>query len=352
MHTRAPITTHSAAARHAAAASERVASIAPAESLANRLQTSPRMSAQRRGIGAQFGPSALVAQCYVRDQPAPGDKLSEGRALVLRGEQELYAGEDQFAQANSIGSQLTFNQGAAHPSLSTLHRVEPAHKERTPVADDSASFERDGRAKQVEKLEWSARDDYAEKSSRDALHASVMEKLEDDWDSIPAEERVHQFGDEEFDESRVEPVVSKCLDLMLAIFPIPAFDQSRIATNFRGYLQKQIDNGKSILMPSDCGQAAAVVLGRDIKGVRDGNQAGNVHTYTPSPEKRDTWEWDHHFATVVMHDGNDHVTLENAGGKASDGAGKLTFDRTWFFEMYGTERDQTFKEKYAKDFGD
>ncbi|WP_223807618.1 eCIS core domain-containing protein [Pseudanabaena sp. UWO311] len=50
--------------------------------------------------------------------------------------------------------------------------------------------------------------------------------------------------------------------------------------------------------------------------------------------------WNQHWAAVVMKDGGDNVTLENAADNP------VNMDRAWWFQMYGTEKDgQTFHEQ-------
>jgi hypothetical protein len=320
------------------------------------MHSSPRMVAQRRQLAGAFG-SGQVVQRYVQDEPNAGDKSSKDGALIFCGEQELYAGTDQFEQANAIGGQLLFNKGPAHKSRGELRRVIPVYKSGAQVANESATYESVERAEYQNRLLNDARVEYIEKSARDALLNTAMETLEDGWESISAQERKAQFGAEVFEnvEENVCEVAGHWLDLLLAIFPISRFEESRIAANFQAYLHKQIDNGNSILMPSDCGKAAFVILGKDPSQDLQAIQPGGVHIYTPSVEgggNREKWEWEHHYAAIIMTDGDDHVTMENAGGKASDRVGKLAFDKTWFFEMYGREEDQTFNKKYAKDFGD
>lgn len=67
-----------------------------------------------------------------------------------------------------------------------------------------------------------------------------------------------------------------------------------------------------------------------------------AHTWDPKFKKITgaTGNWNMHWAAVVMKDGGDNITLENAAD------GPIAMDTSWWFQMFGTSKEgQTFHEQ-------
>lgn len=264
-------------------------------------------------------------------------KISENEKLVWKDSLTTYAGDDQFIQANSIADgQIEFTKGSAHPSIGELNLVKAQAKENSDLEKGTSSFDQGAEEKWVSKA---ALRGFAEKINKDLteLYADQIAKLEseDEWD-------------------RLDNLESKLTEIAEKAAPAE-FKKSEIATKVHQYLiaNKVLALQKRALMPSDCRAMASYVAGFDAGSEgeeTDEIAVGNVYEYTA--KNRDVSEWDFHYATIVMTDGNDHITMENAAAKASDKFSKMQYDRTWFFEMYGPDQGQTFADKYAEEMGD
>lgn len=120
------------------------------------------------------------------------------------------------------------------------------------------------------------------------------------------------------------------------------------AENARNYKQR-VKRAKGPLLPSDCGITSRVVAGHmndPEEGASTVMQPGSIYQITSGHDAR---EWAYHLAAVVMTDGGDHVTLENAAAKASEQYGKYALDKGWWFDMFGTKKRQSFAWKYRHD---
>lgn len=99
------------------------------------------------------------------------------------------------------------------------------------------------------------------------------------------------------------------------------------------------EQGKLIL-PSDCFTAAMVVTAGKTSKTNKDPGIGENHFVD---FKGQGTGWVNHWAGVIMKDGKDTVTLENAADPT-----KAPIDRTsWYFGMYGTRiKGQSFQEEY------
>jgi len=155
-----------------------------------------------------------------------------------------------------------------------------------------------------------------------------------------AEEKGGKGDPEEIADEMAEAAVQEQVDLNIA----------EVRKIVQAYLARQ-QQGRPLL-PSDCRALAAHIANFTAEAgtrVDDDVAPGDIYKYTQEPGDTNA-EWEFHYATVIMVDGNDHVTLENAAARVSDKFSKLQFDRTWYFEMYGPESGQSFGEKYAPAF--
>jgi hypothetical protein len=227
---------------------------------------------------------------------ANGAKLSDGQGLCLVDTQQLYAGDDQFAQANQIPGHVRFAPGARIPNgyvaakqAANLHRVEASLK---PDFQLPHSFFRT------------------------------------DADGNVSEPRAEDIDDQTLNNLR-------------------AGEGTLNVGNYQAYLQAQ-QGRDGPLLPSNCSEAALFVSGSSDRQTNDENvpEPGSVYEHTAGGEGS---EWAFHYATIIMADGNDHVTMENAGAKESQNFSKKMMDKTWFYKMYGEAEGQTFADEYAAD---
>jgi len=252
--------------------------------------------AVQRGVEALSRPSvggAAPIQLYAMSN---GAKLSNGRGLCLVDTQELYAGNDQFAQANQIPGHVQFAPGAQIPQGYVTAQQAP-HLHRV-----TASL----------KPDFQLRNSYFRTDARGDV----------------SEPRAEDINDPTLNEGR-------------------AADRTLNRENLAEYERAQ-EERDGPLLPSNCNEAALFVSGSSNRVTSDENvpEPGSVYEHTAG---RDGGEWMFHFATIIMADGADHVTMENAGAKQSENYSKKMMDKTWFYKMYGDAQDQTFAAEYGAD---
>lgn len=225
-----------------------------------------------------------------------GAKLSDGRGLCLIDSQQLYAGDEQFEQANQIPGHVRFAPGAQIPGgyvtaeqAPRLHRVVASLK---PDFRLPRSF------------------------FRTDAHGEVSEP------------RAEDINDRTLNEGRARA---------------GGLNQG----NLTRYEQAQ-EERDGPLLPSNCNEAALFVSGSSNRQTSDDNvpEPGSVYEHTAGAGGG---EWMFHFATIIMADGADHVTMENAGAKQSENYSKRMMDKTWFYKMYGDAHNQTFANEYGAD---
>ncbi|CAN5644055.1 hypothetical protein BH10PSE14_BH10PSE14_00700 [soil metagenome] len=238
-------------------------------------------------------PSPAPIQLYAM---ANGAKLSDGQGLCLVDTQQLYAGDDQFAQANQIPGHVGFAPGAQIP-------------------DGYVAAEQ---AAKLHRVVASLKPDYQLHNSyfRTDAVGNISEPRAEDIDDQTSNDRLAEAG-------------------------------TLNEGNYQAYLQSQ-QGRDGPLLPSNCNEAALFVSGSSNRQTSDENvpEPGSVYEHTVGGEGS---EWAFHYATIIMSDGNDHVTMENAGAKVSQNFSKKMMDKTWFYKMYGNADGQTFAEEYAAD---
>ncbi|MEO9967287.1 MAG: hypothetical protein ABJF11_15925 [Reichenbachiella sp.] len=275
-------------------------------------------------------------------------KESNGRAILLENPISLYAGPAQFDQANGIGGDIEFLQGASKMvGEAELKKVMPRVKDASTLAGVLAGFD--------EESETDTVTDIAKKKHYPSA-LDLEEQLKDEvrpvWKEKSPEEREAFFGTKSGAE--MKEMIADLSEIALEfLMHFGNFSQSEIATKLEHYLRAQKELSERPLMPSDCRAMASYVAGFDAgsQGVEtDEIAAGNVYEYTA--RDAGTAEWPFHYATIIMTDGADHITMENAAAKESDEFSKMRYDHSWFFEIYGAALGQTFDDKYASDMGD
>lgn len=227
-----------------------------------------------------------------------GAKVSENEQLCLVDAQELYAGEAQFAEANAIPGMVHFAPGAqigegfvAPDQAANLHRVTATLR---PNAASPPFYQTDAAG---------------------AVASPTTQAI--DIDARYLNEQRQEVG---------------------------AFN----ADNHQRYEEAQIDRDGPLL-PSNCNEASIFVTGMTNPEADPDNAPRPGHRYYHSPGGTDADEWAFHYAGIIMADGGDHVTMENAGAKASDDFAKRVMDKTWFYKMYGTAHAQSFAAAYGAD---
>lgn len=277
---------------------------------------------------------------------AGGGKISDGGRLLLRGPQAAYAIPQEFVAANQLAGQVQFNQGAAAAApYQALHQIVPVA--RQVLADQTAGYDVQAGAAGIR--EHAKRNYYpdADRITSDVMDA-IEQKFGEDWDGNAEIEAM--FGTT--DRFEIEEQFGPLAELIAARLPtFGNYDESGIDQRITQYMAQQVLNAGQPLMPSDCGVMARNVAGHGNSSEAPAIAPGNVYGKPGNPENPEGAQWNAHFAAIIMADGADHLTMENAGAKASEGHGKAQFDKTWFFEMYGNAHGQSFADKYNQDLG-
>jgi hypothetical protein len=268
--------------------------------------TAQRLNAQRP-LTLQKA-SAALSDRSVRESQAAGPiqlyaivngaKVSENEQLCLVDTQELYAGDDQFAEANEIPGMVRFAAGAqigegfvAPDRATNLHRVTATLR---PDAESPPFYRTDAAG---------------------AVASPTTQDIDENTQYL-----------NEHRQSR------------------DAFN----ADNNQQYEQAQIDRDGPLL-PSNCDEASVFVTGLTNPEADPDSAPRPGHRHVHSPGGTDADEWAFHYAGIIMADGGDHVTMENAGAKASENFSKRLMDKTWFYKMYGTAHEQSFATEYGAD---
>lgn len=278
----------------------------------------------------------------------PDGKLSQRGYLLLQGTTELYATPEKIGEANHIGGQIIFEAGAKkQPGHHSLYKVLPLAKKGTELERETTTFQKGDNEKQEE----------AGVKERALKKLPDLEELQDEFkdfikdhlkEARESPEKARAIFGEGVDPHNIQELrklkeaLAELAHAIIQTIGVPVLER-RIDT----YIESQVRDRP--LMPSDCRQMASYVAGfdADSQGVEtDEIAAGNVYEYKTDNKHA---EWPFHYATIIMTDGADHVTMENAAAKASDHFSKKQYDRSWFFEMYGAAKGQRFDDKYGPD---
>jgi Domain of unknown function (DUF4157) len=289
-----------------------------------------------------------------RYQKTDKGKLSKKAELLVTNNQELYASEEKLKEANQIGGQVEFEggsetqevnkkvEGSEQKTTTHLKQVQPKVKKETQLYKQIYG--------EGENKGWDAEQDIKRLvvELENQVYAHV--NREDDGDKeeqakneIPLKNNSTKTK-EKLKKERSRKVRARVLELA-------GNPESRAREALKEYLVSNMKNLSRELLPSDCRALAHFILGgkgveEDIKLAQNKPGLGlNIQ-----PDENGKGEWPFHYAAIIMSDGQDHVTLENAAAKESQMYSKLQYDRTWYFEMYGKDTGQTFQNKYQADF--
>lgn len=264
--------------------------------VAQRLNAHPAPAVQRARAALADRAGAAPIQLYAM---VNGATLSEGEGLCLVAPQELYAGEEQFTQANHIPGHVRFDPGAQIPGgyvgaeqAPNLHRVVASLK---PDFQVGGSFYRTGPGGEVS----------YPSAEQNIENATVLNEKRDGEGALNA-------------------------------------------GNYERYQQSQLGLDGPLL-PTNCEEASRYVTGTSDFVAGADNPAAPGSRYYHSAGGTDADEWAFHYAGIIMADGDDHVTMENAGAKVSEDFSKMLMDRTWSYRMYGALHGQTFADAYGPD---
>jgi hypothetical protein len=304
-------------------------------------------SSQARQLQVTQAIAALAPAAIQRYAVADGGgKISANSTLLVRNAETAYAVPDKFGAANGIAGQVQFNQGAAAAEpYQALREIVPVAREGSDLARDTAAFDLPGQEAGIKAY---ARNNYY--PTAENLTGMLLDILRtdygDDWEE--ADEVGQMFGTN--DAYEVEQMIDQWTEMVAELLPLVGnYSESGVEQRVDQYMHQQALKSHRPLMPSDCG-----IMARTISGPGDGSEnpiVASGNKYAKNSAVGGHAEWNEHFAAIIMTDGADHITMENAGAKKSDKFGKAQFDRTWFFEMYGDAQGQSFADKYDEDLG-
>jgi hypothetical protein len=272
-------------------------------------------------------------------------KLSEGRQMLLQSNNKLFASSSKISEANGVGGDVGFKAGEASEHLGELKEVSAFVKPESKLETDMKGYDagKDYHSVKPNALSKLPDLDSLTDKYRDIIldHVKYDETLPDDVSSRVA------GRDLKVKENR-QALLKELVEV--AMKEVEGVERPALEKRVGDYLEKQLAlRDTRPLMPSDCRAMASYVAGFDAgSGGVDVTHlpvmAGDVYEYTAPDASRA--EWPFHYATVIMTDGADHVTMENAAAKASDKFSKMQYDHSWFFEMYGAGKGQTFDDHY------
>lgn len=276
-----------------------------------------------------------------------GDKVSQNQLLLVINPLEAYASPEKFATANTLNGQVQFIQGKDAPApYAHLKKIIPVATENSTLAVDTSDYniadQKDGIKEQAEQNYY---------PTEEAITFDIMDAMVAYYDTPEKEnELMAFFGTTDYE--AIEPIIGQLAETIVSLLPaFGNYNESGVNTSIDQYMENQVINNDRALMPSDCGALANIITGNDNATETPEIVAGNTYMKTQNLENRENAEWDHHFAAIIMVDGNDHITMENAGAKKSEKFNKAQFDKTWTFQMYGPEEGQSFANKYDQDLG-
>lgn len=271
-------------------------------------------------------------------------KLSQGRQMLLQSNYTLFASGSKISEANGVGGDVGFIAGKSNEHIGDLNEVIAYVKEGSKLEHDMSGYDH---KKDSDNVKSNAQDKLLDADSLKNTYETIIENHLEDGDELTVEvsSRVgsRDLNSKKDSRALVKELVAATL-IELKINELPGLER-----RVDEYLEKQVALAGRPLMPSDCKAMSSYVAGfvagsGDVDVTHLPVEAGDVYEYNaPDPQKA---EWPFHYATVIMTDGGDHVTMENAAAKASEKFSKTQYDRSWFFEMYGAAKGQTFDDHY------
>ncbi|MCM8535069.1 MAG: hypothetical protein NE334_03965 [Lentisphaeraceae bacterium] len=312
----------------------------------------------------------------------PGARLSDNSNILLEDKNNAFATKDKIAQANGKlkdSAGVILGRGSKYSSdKAIMEHLETESKELfniVPLANKQDGPERQGVLGVTDSLNVQVDPDKEKSVSTDKLKSK-----EGDYKKFVLEHcaaiftLISNLKSELLSQSipdvsagmgvTNERLVTQTLQewMMLDAFGAQFIDKSRLDwinvtnpkwTDFYGFLdslkqtadelkESELDPSKvgKLILPSDCQSAAIYVTGDNISKDKLEPDVGESH-FVDFGGKGTGWR--NHWAGVVMADGKDTLTLENAAGVE-----KAPIDRSsWYFGMYGTRIEgQSFQEEY------
>lgn len=289
-----------------------------------------------------------VVQCY---QKTNEGKLSKNSELLVTNSLELFASDTQLEQAKKIGGQVEFEHGnktqvvekkveGSNETSTSLKQVQPKVKKETVLYKQIYG--------EGENKGWDAEQNIKRLvvELENQVYAHV--NREDDGDK---EEQAKKEISLEKNSTKTKEKLKKERSRKVHARVLELANHPEVGAReaLKEYLASNMDNLSRELLPSDCRALTHFILGGEgAEKEAQENKPGlglNIQ-----PDENSKGEWPFHYAAIIMSDEQDHVTLENAAAKESQMYSKLQYDRTWYFEMYGKDTEQTFENKYQDDF--
>ncbi len=287
-----------------------------------------------------------MTESNVVQRYAVGDfgKLSESRQMLLQSNYTLFAAEAKISEANSVGGDVAFRAGKADERIGNLNEVIAYIKEGSKLEHDMKGYDH---GKDADKVKPNAKATLLNVDRLKSKYETIIENHVEDGDELTVEVSSRVGGRDLNVKKNSRELVKELVEA--ALNELNVSELPELGKRVDEYLEQQEALSGRPLMPSDCKAMSSYVAGF-VAGIGDEDvthlpvEAGDVYEYNaPDPDRG---EWPFHYATVIMTDGGDHVTMENAAAKVSDKFSKTQYDRSWFFEMYGAEKGQTFDDHY------
>ncbi|MEH2178437.1 eCIS core domain-containing protein [Nostoc sp.] len=280
-------------------------------------------------------------------------KVSENQKLrVEKTGFKLYATQDKLDEANAIANpKVEFIPQEDDPVGENRKLVQPEVIRDSDLDKAVNSYKSEGMGGEnennaSEKVRTKVESNYEQRVKR--LADEIEDELLDDFDDSSTKVRKFLGVKEKND------LPKKLQEIAKEQFSNLGIDLEAINRRVEEYINKDLTNIDRPLMPSDCRAMASYIAGGvDTESpdhrAAETKEAGKILYYKSHDNDKHEAEWDFHYATIIMTDGGDHVTMENAAAKASEIFSKKQYDHSWMFEMYGESKEQSFDEKYEKE---
>lgn len=287
---------------------------------------------KNQSISSSLTKNEIVQRYTIED----GSKVSKNKHMLINHDGDLYANTERIENADGISSNVNFVEGDQHDSYKALRKVKVEKTEGSEAFSESGDID----AEKVKSFIFDSIIKKLESEAEDAIYDSGLEEKEIDREI-------------EALEGKLESVEEKNLDKILDLDVFGRIDRGKYETIIEGAKEYFLSLGSSgrELMRTDCRAFASLLSGFDAGSqgeITDQRVAGSVYQIDSSGSGD---EWPFHYATIIMNDDTDHVTMENAAAKVSDGFSKPEFDDQWKFKMYGAEEGQSFDDEFSASLG-
>lgn len=282
-----------------------------------------------------------------------GTKESTNNQILFEKKKDVYASDKMIEQANSIQGGLITLTKLPYLKENTkgekLNAIWPKLKDTSnPKTKTDDYAYRDGYTGLIYQQKRLLEMQMENLFKKEAIQFICEEKKEEK-ETYDKEfyDTFEDFIEDEYEEDVKRKIAALAEEKKEKLNPQETYNQNaRIAASM----------SPEYLFPSDCGAMANVVSGQTKENKIDTNTKailpGDELHINPniSPSTTDQNLWGSHHGAVIMVDGADHLTLENAKQKEGDTVFKTEFDTGWYFGLYGTEKGQTFGDTYKDSF--